>query len=72
MGNGEAKRAVRTLKNLLKRQKDPYLALISYRVTPLSWCNLSLSLLRMGRRLRTVIPETDEVLSPSWPNLTEL
>ena len=25
----------------------------------------------MGRRLRTVVPEADEVLSPSWPYLTE-
>ena len=70
-GNGEVERAVRTLKNLLKEAKDPYLALIAYRVTTLPWCNLSPSQLLMGRRLRTVVPETDEVLSPSWPNLTE-
>ena len=25
----------------------------------------------MGRRLRTVVPEADEVLSLNWPNLTE-
>ena len=70
-GNGEAERAVRTLKNLQKDAKDPYLALMSYRATPLPWCNLSPSQLLMGRRIRTVVPEADGVLVPSWPNLTE-
>ena len=31
-GNGEAQRAVRILKNLLKDVKGPYLALLPYRV----------------------------------------
>ena len=70
-GNGEGERAVRTLKNLLKEAKDLYLDLISYRVTTLPWSNLSPSQLLMGRRLRTVVPETDKILSPSWPHLTE-
>ena len=70
-GNGEAERAVRTLKNLLKDAKDPYLALMSYRATPLPWCNLSPTQLLMGRTIRTVVPEADGVLIPSWPNLTE-
>jgi transposase InsO family protein len=33
-GNGEAERAVGTVKNLLKKEKDSYLALLSYRSTP--------------------------------------
>ena len=70
-GNGEAERAVSTLKNLLKEAKDPYLALISYRATPLPWCSHSPTQLLMGRRIRTVVPEADDVLNPSWPNLTE-
>ena len=70
-GNGEAERAVRTLKNLLKDAKDPYLALMSYRATPLPLCNLSPTQLLIGRRIRTVVPEADGVLVPSWPNLTE-
>ena len=70
-GNGEAERAVRTLKNLLNEVKDPYLALMSYRATPLPWCSHSPTQLLMGRRIRTVVPEADGVLNSSWPNLTE-
>ena len=64
-GNGEAERAVRTLKNLLKGVKNPYLALMSYRATPLPWCNLSPAQLLMGRRIRTVVAEADGVLISS-------
>ena len=70
-GNREAEKAVRTLKNLLKNAKNPYLALMSCRAAPLPWCNLSPTQLLMGRRIRTVVPEADDVLVPSWPNLTE-
>ena len=70
-GNGEVERAVRTLKTLLKDVKDPYLALLPYRATALLWCYLSLVQLLMGRRIRKVVPEADEVLIPNWPNLAE-
>ena len=33
--NGEAERAVGTIKNLLKKSNDPYLALLSYCTAPL-------------------------------------
>ena len=59
--NGEAERAVQTVKSLLKKEGDPYLALLSYRATPLK-CGFSPSELLMSRKLRTNIPMTREQL----------
>ena len=67
--NGQAERSVQTIKNLLKKADDPYMALLSYRATPLSWCNLSPAELCMGRRLRTSVPQTDSMLVPQWSYL---
>ena len=67
--NGQAERSVQTVKNLLKKSDDPYTPLLSYRTTPLSWCDLSPAELSMGRRLRTSVPQTDKMLIPQWPYL---
>ena len=67
--NGHAERAVKTVKKLLKESEDQYLALLSYRSTPLPWCGLSPSELLMGRQIRTDIPQTKETLSPEWSYL---
>ena len=63
--NGQVER----VKRLLKRSNDPYLALLTYRVTPLPWCDLSPAQLSMGRRIRTPIPQTNKFLVPSWAYL---
>ena len=60
-GNGEAERAVQTVKSLLKKEQDPFLALLNYRNTPLA-SGKSPAELMLGRKLRTRIPHfrTDE------------
>jgi len=64
--NGLAERTVRTMKDLLKYTTDTYLALLSYRSTPLPWCNYSPAELLMGRRIKTDIPQTTSHLTPQW------
>ena len=65
--NGEAERAVRTIKTLLrKNQDDIYLALLIYRSTPLH-NGFSPSELLMGRKLRTQIPTLPKKLLPAVP-----
>ena len=62
-------RAVQTVKRLLNQSNDPYMALLTYRSTPLPWCNFSPSELLMGRRLRTTLPIIQDQLTPLWPYL---
>ena len=69
--NGQAERTVQTVKKLLKDSNDPHLALLSYRSTPLPWCNLSPCELLMGRKVRTLLPQVEEHLDPTWPYLED-
>ena len=69
--NGEAERAVQTVKRLLKKEGDPYLAMLSYRATPL-YCGYSPSELLMARKIRTNIPMTREQLKPKVPDQSRL
>ena len=59
--NGKAEKGVHIVKNLLKKAQesgsDPYLALLSYRASPLEH-GMSPAELLMGRRLRTTLPHT--------------
>ena len=55
--NGHMERSVQTVKNLLMKLRDPYLAILTYRSTPLPWCGLSPAELLMDQ------------LKPHWPYL---
>lgn len=61
--NGKAEKGVHIVKQLLKKAQeshsDPYLALLSYRASPLEH-GLSPAEILMGRRLRTTLPYTSE------------
>ena len=66
--NGEAERAVCTVKSLLEKADDPYLALLAYthRCAPLSNGYFPAELL-FGRKLRSRIPTKTSLLKPSLP-----
>ena len=67
-GNGEAERAVRTVKELVK-QADPYIALLNYRNTPIR-NGFSPAELLMNRKLNTKIPILPQKLNPNPPDMT--
>ena len=69
--NGQAECAVQTVKCLLKKEGDPYLALLSYRATLLQ-SEFSPSELFMSGKLRTSVPVTREVLKPQVPHLSSV
>ena len=69
--NGQAERGVQTVKKLLTGSKDPFMSLLTYRATPLPWCNLSPAELLMGRAIRSNVPQLIETLTPQWPYLKE-
>lgn len=68
LSNGEAERAVRTVKSLLKKGEDPHKAPMAYRATPLVHGSSPAQLL-MGRNIRTPLPVCQEKLQPEWPDL---
>ena len=72
--NGQAERTVyiRTVKNLLRNAKDPHIALLSYRATPLEWCGLTPAELLMGRKIRTDLPQPKSSYIPTWTHIQNL
>ena len=69
--NRLAERMIQTMKCLIGKAPDPYLALLVYLSTPLSWCGLSPAQLLMGRPLRTDVPHLPVTLTPEWSYLSE-
>ena len=65
-GTGEAERGVQTMKSLLRKAADPYMAMLVYCSTPLEM-GYSPAELLMGRRLRTTLPMVPEQLVPKPP-----
>ena len=61
--NGAAERAIQTVKALLKKSADPYLALLDYRTTPVL-NGMSPAQLLLGRQLRTTVPTITSKLAP--------
>ena len=66
---------MRTIKSLLKkegdRKEDSYLALMTYRATPLE-CGYSPAELLMSRKIRTNMPLPQKQLSPEVPKMSIL
>ena len=60
-----------TIKVMLKKSDDPYIALLSYRATPLANGYNPVELL-MGRKLQTVLPIAPKQLKPKLPNFPTL
>ena len=70
--NGEAERAVRTVKEMLEKSTDPHLALLNYHATPIQGGRYSPSELPMSRTLRTTIPTTRKQRVPHIPDREEV
>ncbi|XP_056016955.1 uncharacterized protein K02A2.6-like [Ostrea edulis] len=62
--NGQVERMVQTIKHLLKKAKDPYLAILDYRNTPLEELGLSPAQLFLAKRLKTKLPVSSTLLKP--------
>ena len=72
ISNGQAERCVQTCKNILRKaseeNRDPHIALMEYRNTPLSGLKYAPSQLLMSRLLRTKIPVKKSLLKPKVIN----
>ena len=67
----KSKRAVQTIKNALKKEKDLVKALMSYRATPLE-NGYSPAEMLFGRKIVTTVRVFPDQLTPSWSGLQEL
>ena len=70
--NKFVERVVKTMKRLLPKSNDPYLALLNYHTSPFHWCGLSPSELLMRRKVRTTLPQLQQQLIPQLSCINEL
>ena len=69
--NGKAESAVKSAKRMLRKTcdtEDPYLALLNIRNTPQQGVDLSAAQRLLGRRMKTMIPTTHNLLKPDPDN----
>ena len=64
--NGQAERTVQTVMGIMQKSTDLFLALLSYKSTPIPWCGLSPAKLCMGRRIRSSVPQIKNLLALTW------
>ena len=69
--NSAAERAVKTMKGLLSKNSNPYLAMLCHRATLLENGFIPAELL-MGRKIRTTLPVLPKILNPQLPNKLQL
>ena len=62
--NGMSERTIGTIKQLLRKAEDPYVALMEYRNTPVTGIGLSPSQMLNSRRLKSKLRTTAELLRP--------
>lgn len=69
--NGQSERMIQTIKQLLRKAdavgRDPYIALLEYRNTPVCGMTSSPAQLLMSRMLRDKLPATGKQLEPTVP-----
>jgi transposase InsO family protein len=70
--NGEAERAIQTVKRMWKKCIDKQLALLNYRASPLESCGMSPAELLQSRKLRTKVPIRKELLKPQAYNTEQI
>lgn len=66
--NGKAEAAVNDAKSILKKSEDYHLALLNIRNTPPRGHSFSPAQRLMGRRTRSTLPLTEELLKPGTPD----
>lgn len=70
--NGAAERSVQTVKEMMRKNADPYLALLHHRNTPHPATGLSPAQLMYSRTLRTNIPTVKTTLKPRLADMDEV